>query len=63
MNRTITKTKSSVTVPADGELHSKHFNEAEIHRRAEADPDAKPLTVKQLAKFKRVNPFVGHKSR
>lgn len=33
---------------ADGEAHAKHFNEAEIHKRALADPDAQPLTIEQL---------------
>lgn len=40
-----------------GELHAKSFNEAEIHKRAKADPDAQPLTPQQLAKFKPANTF------
>ncbi len=61
MGRTITKTIGSVTVPASGELYAKHFNDAEIHRRAKSDPEAQPLTAKQLDKFKRVNPFAALK--
>jgi len=45
------------TKPVSGELYAKSFNEAEIHKRALSDPDAQPLTTKQLKKFKRVNPF------
>ena len=37
-----------------GELRAKCFNEAEIKRRAQSDPDAQPLTHQQLAKFQRV---------
>jgi len=40
-----------------GEAYAKTFNEAEIHKRAMADPDAQPLTKEQLAKFRPVNPF------
>jgi len=40
---------------AEGEAFARIFNEAEIHKRALADPDAQPLTTKELAQFKRVN--------
>ena len=61
MGKTIKKMKGSVIVTASGESHAKHFNDAEIHRRAKSDPEAQPLTAQQLAKFKRVNPFAGSK--
>jgi hypothetical protein len=48
MGRTVTKTKASAAIPASGELYAKHFNDAEIHRRAKPDPDAQTLTAKRL---------------
>jgi len=54
MGKIIRKAKGSVVVPAEGEIHAKCFNEAEIHKRAKADPDAQPLTKEQLSKFKPV---------
>lgn len=52
MGKIIRKSKGSIVVPAEGEMHAKCFNEAEIHKRAKADPDAQPLTPEQLSKFK-----------
>jgi len=63
MGRTITQTKGTVAVPASGELYAKHFNDAEIHRRAKSDPEAQPLTAKQLAKFKRMDSLAVRKKR
>ena len=57
MGKKITKMKGSVAIRAAGELFAKYFNDAEIHRRAKADPEAQPLTAQQLAQFRRVNPF------
>ncbi len=48
-------------MPTSGELYAKTFNEAEIHKRALSDPDAQPLTEKQLKKFNRVNPSLKKK--
>ncbi len=36
-------------------------SDTEAHKGAESDPDALPLTIKALAEFKRVNPFVKKK--
>lgn len=63
MGKIIKKKKGSVAVPAIGELYAKHFNDAEIHRRAKSDSEAQPLTAQQLANFKRVNPLAGRKKR
>ena len=48
---------SSVTVTEDVFKESDEMTAEEIHQGALSDPDAQPLTEKQLAKFKRVNPF------
>jgi len=57
----LSKKNTINTMPASGELYAKTFNEAEIHKRALSDPDAQPLTEKQLRKFKRVNAFIKKK--
>jgi len=49
--------KDMPIMPVEGEFSAKNFSDAEIHKRAKADPDAQPLTDEELAKFRRVNPF------
>lgn len=55
--RYIHNSNTKVKRMAKGEAYAKTFNEAEIHRRAIADPDARPLTKEQLVKFKPINHF------
>lgn len=45
---------SEITMANDIYLHTR--NEFAIQKAAKADPDAQPLTDKELAKFKRANP-------
>ncbi len=50
--------KGATVLPQKGEIVAKHFSDAEIIRRAKNDPEAQPLTERELSQFKRVIPLV-----